>query len=408
MDDAGTSGRDGRILLVTNVMPPLVGGTPTLYDRLARYAAPRIQVLSAWRDPDLAKPIPGWRESDAGRSYPIRRIPWLRPPRIEHIRRRIGLLDLVAIDLPVMLFVFWAVVVEAIRCRAKAIVVCELHGLGWLAILLSLLTPWRVVIYTHGEEVVQASYNRLARLRGLALRAADVVVTVSSFTRDRLISDFGVAPDRIRLVVNGVDLERFTPGTVSEPFILSVGRLVERKGFDRLIDAFAVVAPEFPAYRLKIAGHGGDEAALKARAAASGAADRIDFLGGVDDAALTDLYRRCTFFIMPNRTLADGDTEGFGLVFLEANACGKAVIGGRAGGVTDAVIDGETGLLVDGYDVADIAGAIRRLLGDEAYRTRLAEGGLAHARAHGWSWVTGNFIDAALGPSSIDGKGEGR
>lgn len=406
-DDGRVSGGDGRILLIANMLPPLVGGTPTLYDRLARQAEPRIHVLSAWRDPDLAKTIPGWRDSDAAKPYPVRRLPWLRPPRVEHIRRRMGWIDLVAIDLPVMLFVFCAVVVYAVRCRAKAIVLGELHGLGWLGILLSLLTPWRVVIYTHGEEVVQASYNRLARLRGLALRAADVVVTVSSFTRDRLISDFGVSPDRIRLVVNGVDLERFTPGDTSEPFILSVGRLIERKGFDRLIDAFTLIAPEFPAYRLKIAGHGGDEAALKARAARSTAADRIDFLGGVDDAALTRLYRSCAFFMMPNRTLADGDTEGFGLVFLEANACAKAVIGGRAGGVTDAVIDGETGLLVDGYDVEDIARAIRRLLGDEAYRRRLAEGGLAHARAHGWTWVARNFIDAALGPSSIESKGEG-
>jgi phosphatidylinositol alpha-1,6-mannosyltransferase len=387
-----------RILLVSNVMPPIVGGTPTLYDRLACYAAPQVEVLSAWRDPDFGKPIPGWRESDAGKPYPIRRIPWLRPPRVEDVRRRMGLFDLILIDIPVMLFVFCAVVIAAIRSRARVIVLCELHGLGWLAILLSVLTPWRVVMYTHGEEIVQVGYNRLARLRGLALRASDIVVTVSRFTRDRIISDFGVAPDRVRLVINGVDLERFTPGEKSEPFILSIGRLIERKGFDKLIDAYALVADEFPAYRLKIAGQGGDEKALKARAARSGAADRIDFLGGVDDAALTELYRSCTLFMMPNRTLADGDTEGFGLVFLEANACGKAVIGGRAGGVTDAVVDGETGLLVDGYDIEDIASAIRRLLGDEALRDRLAAGGLAHARAHGWTSVTHKFLDAVLGP----------
>jgi len=387
------SGR-APILFVTNMMPPLIGGTPMVYDRMAHHAAPWVHVLSAWRDPDRARPIPGWRESDAAKPYPIRRVAWLRPPRIEALRRRIGLLDLLVIDLPVMLYALGAVIIAALRIRARTIVIGELQGLGWLAIVLGWISPWRVVMYTHGEEVVQTAYNRLARLRGAALRASDIVLTVSSFTRDRLVADFGVHPERIRLVRPGVDLERFTPGTTAEPFILGVGRLIERKGFDRLIDAFAAIAADFPEYTLKIAGSGSDEAALKARAIDRGMDDRIEFLGGVDDARLTALYRSCTLFAMPNRTLADGDTEGFGLIFLEANACGKPVIGGRAGGATDAIIDGETGLLVDGVNVDAIAAALRRLLGDRGLRDRLAAGGLAHARHHGWARSAERFIDA--------------
>ncbi len=385
------------ILLVTNMMPPLIGGTPMVYDRMARHCAPRVHVLTAWRDPDDGRPIPGWRESDATRPYPIRRVAWLRPPRIESLRRRIGLLDLVLIDLPVMLFAFAAVIAAAIRIRARTIVVGELQGLGWLALLLAFLGPWRVVMYTHGEEVVQTAYNRLARLRGPALRASDIVITVSSFTRDRLISDFGVAPERIRLVTPGVDLDRFTPGETSEPFILGVGRLIERKGFDRLIDAFAKVAPDHPTYRLRIAGRGPEEEALKAQGAASPFADRIDFLGGVDDAELTSLYRRCTIFSMPNRTLDDGDTEGFGLIFLEANACGKPVVGGRAGGAVDAIVDGETGFLVNGADSEAIAAALRRLLDDAPLRERLAAGGLARARKLGWDHSAQVFQQAVDG-----------
>lgn len=386
------------ILFVTNMMPPLIGGTPMVYDRIARHAAPAVHVLSAWRDPDLARPIPGWRDSDAARPYPIRRIAWLRPPRVESLRRRIGLLDLLLIDLPVMLYALVAVIVMALRIGARTIVIGELQGLGWLAIMLGCITPWRIVIYTHGEEVVQTAYNRLARLRGPALRSSDAVLTVSSFTRDRLVADFGVQPDHIHLVTPGVDLDRFTPGPgPAEPFILSVGRLIERKGFDRLIDAFARISAEFPGYRLTIAGSGPDEAALRERAAASGAGDRIEFLGGVDDARLTGLYRGCALFAMPNRTLDDGDTEGFGLIFLEANASGKAVIGGRAGGAVDAIVDGQTGFLVDGSDAGAIAAALRRLLGDEALRNRLAAGGLAHARRHGWERSAARFIAAVGG-----------
>ena len=382
------------ILFVTNMMPPLIGGTPMVYDRIARHAAPSVHVLSAWRDPDMARPIPGWRDSDAAKPYPIRRVAWLRPPRVEALRRRLWLLDLLLIDLPVMLYALGAVIIAALHIRARTIVIGELQGLGWLALLLGWITPWRIVIYTHGEEVVQTAYNRLARLRGPALRSSNRVLTVSTFTRDRLIADFGVEPDRIRLVTPGVDLERFTPGPTAEPFILSVGRLIERKGFDRLIDAFAIVAGDFPEYRLKIAGSGPDEDALKVRATASSGGERIDFLGGVDDARLTALYRSCTLFAMPNRTLADGDTEGFGLIFLEANACGKPVIGGRAGGATDAIVDEKTGLLVDGGDTDAIAAALRRLLDDEELRHRLAAGGLAHARNHGWARSAERFIEA--------------
>jgi len=384
--------RVAPILLVTNMMPPLIGGTPTLHDRIARHAAPHVHVLTAWRDPDDARPIPGWRESDAAKPYPVRRVAWLRPPRVEALRRRIGLLDLILIDLPVVAFVLAAVIFEALRTGARTIVIGELQGLGWLAILLALVTPWRILIYTHGEEVVQTGYNRLARLRGPALRACDAVLTVSSFTRDRLIGDFGVAPTRIRLVTSGVDTERFAPALVREPFILGVGRLIERKGFDRLIEAFALVAADFPAYRLKIIGKGPEEAALKARADRSGCASRIDFTGPIGDNDLTALYQRCTLVAMPNRSLPDGDTEGFGLVFLEANACGKPVIGGRAGGAVDAIVDGETGLLVDGTDGHAIAAAIRRLLSDGAYYDRLAGGALAHARAHDWRRSAEHFL----------------
>ena len=384
--------RAAPILLVTNMMPPLIGGTPTLHDRIARHAAPHVHVLTAWRDPDDARPIPGWRESDAAKPYPVRRVAWLRPPRVEALRRRIGLLDLILIDLPVVAFVLAAVIFEALRTGARTIVIGELQGLGWLAILLALVTPWRILIYTHGEEVVQTGYNRLARMRGPALRACDAVLTVSSFTRDRLIGDFGVAPTRIRLVTSGVDTERFAPALVREPFILGVGRLIERKGFDRLIDAFALIAADFPDYRLKIIGKGPEEAALKARADRSGYASRIDFMGPIGDNDLTALYQRCTLVAMPNRSLPDGDTEGFGLVFLEANACGKPVIGGRAGGAVDAIVDGETGLLVDGTDCHAIAAAIRRLLSDGAYYDRLAGGALAHAKAHDWRRSAEHFL----------------
>ncbi len=381
------------ILLVANMMPPLIGGTAVVYDRVATAAGGRIHVLTAFTDPGDGRPVPGWQASDAARSYPIRRTRWLRPPQLELLRRRIGLFDVVLVDLPIMAWVFCVVVAHAIRIGARSICIGELQGLGWLALLLHWCTPWRISIYTHGEEVVQRSYNRLARLRYPALRRMDVVIAVSHFTRDFLVDTVGVAADRVKVIAPGVDSERFSPAPVStsEPYIFTAGRLIERKGFDRLIDAFALLRPDC---RLKIAGTGPQAADLRAQVTALGLNDVVDFLGPVDDATLVEGYRGCRLFALPNRTLADGDTEGFGLVFLEANGCGKPVVGGRAGGTVDAIRDGETGVLVDGYDVPAIAAAIDRLLTDEALYAACAREAVAHARAFSWERTASQIVKA--------------
>jgi phosphatidylinositol alpha-1,6-mannosyltransferase len=387
---------DAAILLVANMLPPLIGGTAMVYDRVAASAGGRIHVLTASTDPGTGQRIAGWAESDRERRYPISRTRWLRPPQIENIRRRMALLDIILIDLPIMAFVFCVVVYRARRIGARTICIGELQGLGWLALLLHWLTPWRIALYTHGEEVVQRSYNRLARLRYPALRRMDMVIAVSRFTGDFLVDQVGVAPDRVRIVPPGVDSVRFSPAATPphDPYIFAAGRLIERKGFDRLIDAFAVLHKRFCDYRLKIAGTGPQLAALKAQVAALGLTGSVDFLGPIDDAALAQCYRGCRLFALPNRTLADGDTEGFGLVFLEANGCGKPVVGGRAGGTTDAVRDGETGLLIDGHDVDAIAAAIEWLLTDDDFYDRCAHEAIVQARAFTWDRTARMVIEA--------------
>ena len=262
-----------------------------------------------------------------------------------------------------------------------------MQGLGWLALLLHWLTPWRVAIYTHGEEVVQQAYNRLARLRGPALRRADMVIAVSHFTADHLVDMVGVARERVRVVPPGVDSHRFSPAPTAphRPYIFSFGRL---------IDAFAIVHRKYGDYRLKIGGSGAIRGALEQRVDALGLTGVVDFLGPVDDATLVECYRGCRLFALPNRTLADGDTEGFGLVFLEANGCGKPVVGGRAGGTPDAIRDGETGLLVDGHDVDAIAAAIEWLLTDDDFYDRCAQAAIEQARSFSWDRSARMVIEA--------------
>jgi len=126
--------------------------------------------------------------------------------------------------------------------------------------------------------------------------------------------------------------------------------------------------------------------------AAEGLGEHVTLVGKVSDTELVDYLRLCDLFLMPNRTMEDGDTEGFGLVFREANACRKPVIGGRAGGVVEAVVENVSGLLVDGNNFDDIAVAIERILGDDALAERLSAGGLQLALDNNTASVARQFV----------------
>jgi phosphatidylinositol alpha-1,6-mannosyltransferase len=174
--------------------------------------------------------------------------------------------------------------------------------------------------------------------------------------------------------------------------ILSVGRLVRRKGFDKLIEAMPIVLKKCENAHLAIVGEGPLRDELEAAIRRHDLAGRASLLGAAADAELPALYAAAELFALPNRDMPDGDTEGFGLVFLEANACAKPVIAGRAGGAVDAVKDGVNGLLVDGESPEDIARAILRLLDDDALRSRLSAGGLAAARQADWRSRAAQFL----------------
>lgn len=120
--------------------------------------------------------------------------------------------------------------------------------------------------------------------------------------------------------------------------------------------------------------------------------EHVTLVGKVSDSELVDYLRLCDLFLMPNRTMPDGDTEGFGLVFREANACRKPVIGGRAGGVVEALVENESGLLVDGNSVDEIAAAVARVLDDAALADRLSARGLQLALDNNTIAVARQFL----------------
>ena len=213
----------------------------------------------------------------------------------------------------------------------------------------------------------------------------------------------GVPPGKIALISNGVDLQRFIPrprradlmaryGLVGKRVLLTVGRLYARKGMDRVIESLAAVLRELPDVCYLLVGDGTYRAALEHLADAHGVRDAVVFAGAVADAELIDHYALADAFIMANREMPDGDTEGFGLVFLEANACGIPVIAGRAGGSIDAVTDGVNGLVVDGDQPSQISAAILRLFQDDPLRERLVQTGNEVAARSGWDSRVDQFL----------------
>jgi phosphatidylinositol alpha-1,6-mannosyltransferase len=208
----------------------------------------------------------------------------------------------------------------------------------------------------------------------------------------------------------GVDIDRLRPlaaparrkaraalGLPPEgPLVVSVSRLVPRKGMDVLIDAAAALVPSFPGLTVAIAGGGRDRDRLAARVRALGAPVRM--LGQVSDDDLPRLYGAADVFVMACRDRWFGlEQEGFGIVFLEAAACGVAQVAGRSGGADEAVVHGETGLVVDDpSDPGHVAGALRRLLTDDGLRRRM--GKAARRRVEGgFAWdVLARRLAAAL------------
>lgn len=394
-----------RCLVVANTFPPVHGGSAVVYDSLARFGRGRVTVLAPRQDYRFRWPIRTWREFDRAAPFHVHRIHLLRTPLLDEaptLRDRIvAALQDVAIRIDLL---------RAIRRVAKAEnigVVCigELVASGWLAAVCRRLFGLRSIIYIHGEEISsRMSYDVDGHRRRRALAEADGIVAVSRFTREALETTMGVPAAKIALISNGVDLQRFTPrarrddllaryGLAGRRVLLTVGRLYARKGMDRVIASLPAVRQVLPDISYLLVGDGPYRPVLEQLAEDLGVRDAVVFAGSVADSELIDHYALADAFIMANREMPDGDTEGFGLVFLEANACGIPVIAGKAGGSVDAVTDEVNGLVVDGEQTAQIAAAIVRLFQDDLLRQRLIETGKVVAARSGWDSRVDQFLD---------------
>jgi phosphatidylinositol alpha-1,6-mannosyltransferase len=367
-----------RALFVTNDFPPMVGGEAALYARICRAVPPERVVV-------LAPRLEGDGRIDAREPYPIVRC---AVPTSPHPAARC-----------------WQIagMFRAARRIVRAGGIGALHighlHLGSIGIALRRLYGLPYVLYLHGGEMAPYLRHRPARAAVRRIvEAASLVVANSRFTLN-YYGAMGMRVRRAEVLPPVADTRRFRPDLDGRPtreryglgdcrVVLTVGRLVERKGHDLVIRALAALGGELGPVRYVIAGTGPEEGRLRRLAEELGVRDRVAFAGYVPDEDLPGLYAACDVFVMPSRALAARDgIEGFGMVFLEAGACAKPVIGGRSGGVREAVEDGVTGLLVDPHDVGELAEALRRLLQDPELRRRMGEAGRARAERLEARWV---------------------
>jgi colanic acid/amylovoran biosynthesis glycosyltransferase len=206
------------------------------------------------------------------------------------------------------------------------------------------------------------------------LEDASAVVTVSDYNEAHLRAEFGAAAGRVQRIYNGLDTSRF-PFTIPRrrrTVIVGVGRLVEKKGFDDLVSACAILASRGVDFECRIIGTGDMESALRAQIESLGLGSRVRLLGPQPQSEVIAEVGSAALFAAPCVLGSDGNRDGLPTVLLEAMALGTPCVSTDVTGIPEALHDGETGLMVTQHDPEALAGAMERLLGDPELRVRLA------------------------------------
>ncbi|HEV3281399.1 MAG TPA: glycosyltransferase family 4 protein [Acidimicrobiales bacterium] len=394
-----------RIALLPSSYPPSLGGVEELTRHLALALAgggDHVEVWTGQPDDSMSETV------EVRDELVVRRLPmplpatnWsaVRRSATTGVRTLFSLRDAVAAFRPDVLHV---------QCFGPN---------GAYASALSRITGRPMVVTLQGEtlmddaDIFETSRSLRASLR-YALRQAAVVTACSSFTLDDAESRFGLNEGRGRVIPNGVDLTA-TPsagpvrsGVLPDtPYILALGRVVAKKGFDLLLEAYAAMAGQFSAVGLVIAGTGAELEGLRRRAAELGVANRVRFVGRLDREEVAAAMADAEVFVMPSRL------EPFGIVILEGWRAGTAVVATTRGGPPELVRDGQDGILVDPFDRRQLTGALERLLGDDRLRRSVADAGRARVTSFAWPVVVDRYRDvyASVTGTAVGGApAEGR
>lgn len=371
-----------NILMLTDLFLPHSGGSRVYYYNLYKH------LVSDFPDSVtiLTKKVAGWEEFDARVSTPSLKI----------IRRFKPLCTWKYHELPKALFPL-VESIALIRKQQVDVLHCgDLYPPGAIGLMLRRLgMPY--IMFSHGDEISQIERRRYQPLlRDRIYCGADAVIAANEYAY-RQLQRIGVRGERVHKITPGVDCERFRPLPCNQEFVtrlrlqesivlLSVGRLVPKKGYPTVLRAVAQVALEIPRLRYLIVGDGAERPRLEQMARDLGLGNIVTFLGDVPQERLPEFYNLCDVFVLGNREV-EGDIETFGMVFLEASAVGKPVIAGRSGGTVEAVVDGITGLLADPENDDEFAAALHLLVRNRTLRAQMGAAGSNRVRTQ-FEWCT--------------------
>lgn len=259
------------------------------------------------------------------------------------------------------------------------------HWLGGVLVKNILKLPYLILVHGTEFNAYFHTFTMYDRLASKIVLSNAKIILVNSFSTKRLVESHGYPSEHIKIIHPGTDPESFHPlidsALLREKYCLNgkkivmiASRLVKKKNHINLLNAFHNVVKKIPNSVLLIVGQGEEKESIIAKINELHLNNYVKFVGYVDPSKMSKYYAVCDVYVMPSKTVGH-DYESFGIVYVEANACGKPVIAGKSGGIEDAVIDGVTGLLVDPENVEEIAQAIIRLLTDQEYARQLGENG---------------------------------
>ena len=269
--------------------------------------------------------------------------------------------------------------------------------LAWMSGLLRRAGAKRVVALTHGHEVWWAKLPPFRQIFARSTRSIDVLTYLGEFTKNAMAPVVHSSCSMIQ-IAPGISIDHFTPGEKpaelvrelgldGKQVLISVGRLVHRKGQDRLLEALPEIIAKHPDVILVFVGIGPRKKKLDQLVAKFDLSEYVRFVGRVNYQDLPQYFRLGDLFVMPSRSrLAGLEVEGLGIVYLEASASGVAVLAGESGGAPDAVLVGKTGEIVDGTNTSEIASKINELLDHPSKLKEMGAAGRTWTKAT-WSWA---------------------
>ncbi|MBI3463905.1 MAG: glycosyltransferase family 4 protein [Planctomycetes bacterium] len=354
-------------LLITQVFPPQTGGSGRWFWEIYRRLPREKVVVAAGEHP---------RQAQFDRTHDLRLV------RVPLAMREWGLCSVGGLR------GYWRAL-RPLRRVVRAAGIQRVHCArcipeGWIARWLKWRYGLPYVCYVHGEDATSARASReLCWMMRQALRGADYVIANSRNTVRILREEWDAPEGRIRLLHPGVDTERFVPAATDQSLrarlgwgrrrvVLTVGRLQKRKGHDRMIRALPAIRQVIPDVLYAIVGDGDERESLTRQVAQARLQGHVQFLGEQGDEVLIQCYQQCDLFVLPNRQVGN-DIEGFGMVLLEAQACGKPVLAGASGGTAETMQVPQTGWVMPCEEPESLAEAVVNLLRDETRRWEMGK-----------------------------------